>query len=82
MMDFLGTMPGPDFLKAYFVWFFVVWSGVMILRRCGYDSPLTTLGGLALFEGLGILRFIAGTEHGMHRWGFLFLMMFVGALFL
>ncbi len=81
MIELLGTMTGSEFLTAYFVWFVVLWGGVKILRRCGYDSALTTLGGLALFEGLGVLRFVIGSGQGMQRWGFLFLMMVVGALF-
>lgn len=80
-MDFLSTVPGPVFLLIYLLWFFLVWATVLVLRQTGYDTKLTTIGGLVLFEGLGLVRFVLGSSHGMHNWTGLFIMMGVGALF-
>src|SRR5262245_12946992 len=75
---FLYTMPGPDFLLLYLVWFLVLWVTVLLVRHAGFDTPLTTIGGLLAFEGLGAARYFVGSAHGMHKWTFLFLMMIVG----
>jgi hypothetical protein len=77
----LETLRGPEFLVVYAVWFFVCWSGLLFLRSCGLDRPLTTILALALFEALGLARFLIGSAMGLHRWTFLFLMMGIGALF-
>jgi uncharacterized membrane protein YgcG len=80
-MSFLHTMTGPDFLGLYFVWFLITWIGMLLVRHRVCDNWLTTLTGLALFEGLGVARYFVGTAHGMEKWDFMFIMMFVGALF-
>lgn len=81
MMEMLGTLRGPEFLILFFGWFVVTRLGVGLCRSAGWDSPLVTLGGIALFEALGVLRFLAEIEHGMHRWGFLAAMMVLGPIF-
>lgn len=78
MMEYLGTMAGPDFLVLFAVWFVFTYGGVLVCRSAGWDTPMVTIVGLALFEGLGALRFIAGTQHGLQRWGILIGMMILG----
>jgi hypothetical protein len=80
-MNFLETMRGPEFLALYFVWFILTWGCMLLVRHKVVDCIWTSLGGLALFEGLGVTRYIVGEAHGMHKWDFLFAMMFIGALF-
>ncbi len=77
----LETLRGPEFLLVYGFWFLACWSGLLFLRSCGLDRPLTTVLVLASFEALGVARFLVGSAAGMHRWTFLFLMMGIGALF-
>ncbi|MDB6108673.1 MAG: hypothetical protein JWR69_423 [Pedosphaera sp.] len=84
MVGFLGlfqTLSGPDFLVFYGVWLLTLWVAVLILRAKGFDMPVTTLGGWALFEGVGLLRYMIGSAQGMNRWGFMMIMMAVGTLF-
>ena len=78
---FLHQLKGPDFLLLYFLWFLFLWVAVLMIRRFALDSPLTTLAGLLLFEGLGVARFVAGSSHGMHKWDIQILMMAVAPLF-
>jgi len=78
---FLYTLSGPSFLVIYFCWFLLVWLGVLFLRKRGYDTPFTTMLGLALYEGLGGVRYIVGSAHGLQKWGFLVCMMLLGSLF-
>jgi len=80
-MNFLQTMPGPTFLGLYFGWFILTWGCMLLVRHKVIDCAWTTLGGLVLFEGLGVTRYIIGEAHEMHKWGFLFAMMMIGALF-
>lgn len=77
----LETLRGPEFLLVYGFWFLACWSGLLFLRSCGFDRPLTTVLVLSAFEALGIARFLIGSAAGLHRWTFLFLMMGIGALF-
>lgn len=79
-MEFLGTMSGPDFLVLFLVWFAFTYGAVLVCRAGGMDSPMLTLGGIALFEALAVVRFIAGIQHGMHRWNIMFIMMIVGGI--
>lgn len=79
-MNFLETMKGPEFLALYLGWFVFVFCCVLVARKCGADSPITTSIGLILFEGLGVARLIIGSAHGMHKFEILFVMMFVGAI--
>src|SRR5690242_702365 len=81
LFDFFHTMKGEDFLLLYAVWLLVLWAGVLLLRFGGKDHPVTTLTGWALFEGMGGLRYLIGSAHGMQRWEFLVLMMIFGSLF-
>ena len=80
-MSFLHTMPGPDFLALYVFWFLFTWIGMLIFRHKVLDSPITTITGFGLFEGLGVARYIVGSEYGMHNWDHLIAMMVVGAVF-
>jgi hypothetical protein len=79
-MNFLYTMTGPSFLGLYCIWFLVTWIGTLFVRRVS-DTVLTSLGGLALYEGLGLVRYFVGKSHGLEKWNNLFLMMIIGALF-
>jgi uncharacterized membrane protein YgcG len=78
--DFLHTMRGPDFLLLYFIWFIVTFGTVLLFRWRGKDTPLVTLGGLACYELLGLVRIIVGSMHGMQKWDFLILMMVIGGV--
>jgi hypothetical protein len=80
ILAFFGTMQGPDFLGLYLGWFFLTRLTVMFLRHFGHDTTATTLIGLVCYELLAVARIIAGTAHGLHRWGFLIAMMVVGGL--
>jgi len=80
-LNFLYTMKGPDFLVIYLGWFFALFTGVVILRALGFGNWRTTLGGLFLYEGLGIARYIAASSMGMHKFEFLFMGMFFGMFF-
>src|ERR1700722_12544318 len=80
LFDFFHTMPGEDFLVLYAVWLLVTWVMVLVLRAKDFDTPITTISGLVLFEGVGVLRYLIGSAHGMHRWGFMAAMM-VGGIF-
>src|SRR5262249_48792559 len=77
---FLQSMKGPDFLFLYAVWFVITFGSVLLLRWRGYDNTLVTLTGLGLFAGLGLARYLVGSFYGMHKWSFLFLVMFIRAL--
>jgi hypothetical protein len=78
---FLYAMDGPHFLMLYLVWFLVLWVGVLVLRSKNFDSPLTTVGGLALYEGLGVARYLLGSAHGLQKWDYLIAMMGFGFFF-
>lgn len=80
LLAFLHTMRGPDFLLLFAVWFVVTFCGVLLFRWGGHDTPINTLSGFLAYELLGAVRIIDGSAHGMHRWGFLILMMIVGGL--
>ena len=80
-MSFLHTMAGPDFLGLYLVWFLFTWLSMLTVRHKLLDSPITTVTGLGLFEGLGVARYVVGNQYGMHKWDYLIGMMLVGALF-
>jgi hypothetical protein len=80
-MNFLETMRGPAFLGLYFGWFILTWGGMLLVRHKVADSVWTSLGGLVLFESVGVTRYLVGEAHGLHKWGFLFAMMIIGALF-
>jgi len=81
MKHFLETVRGPEFLVLFGGWFLLCWSALLVLRRTGRDHPLTTVIMLALFESLGVARYVVGSAAGLHRWMFLSLMMVIGALF-
>ena len=82
LFDFLHTMPGEDFLLLCVVWLLVIWLMVLFLRAKDFDTPITTAAGLILFEGLGLARLVVGSAYGMHRWGFMIVMMIGGSFFL
>ncbi len=82
LLELFSMMNGPEFLMLYAMWFFLVFIMTNTLRHKGFDSALTTVGCLVLFEGLGIARIIVGSQHDLHRWGFLVLMMLVGGVLL
>ena len=77
---FLHTMRGPDFLLLFGIWFIVTFGCVLLFRWRGQDTPFTTLTGLLCFEALGAARIMDGAAHGLHKWGFLILMMIVGGI--
>jgi hypothetical protein len=78
--QFLGTMKGPEFLVLFFVWFLLLFGGVLLLRWWGFDTPLTTLTGFVLFEALGVARFVIGSANGMQNWGIMAFMMILGGI--
>jgi hypothetical protein len=78
--DFLRTMKGDEFLVLFFVWFFLLFWAVHLLRRLGYDTPLTTVTVFVLFEGLGVARFLIGSAEGMQNWNVMFFMMVLGGI--
>jgi hypothetical protein len=80
LSEFLQTLPGPEFLAVYLVWFGLTFGTVLALRAKGYDNALTTLGGLALFLGLGVVRIAVGSAHGLESWNYLILMMALGTV--
>src|SRR6185312_9203291 len=80
IFDFLHTMSGEDFLGLYVVWFLITWISVFILRIKGFDTPITTIVGLVLFEALGVIRFVVGSAYGMHKWDYMIAMMIAGGL--
>lgn len=80
LLDNIGVLEGPEFLAFYVAWFFLIWIGVCALRRLGFDHPLTTLAGLTLYEGAGVIRVVVGLEAGMENFGFLIFLMFLGAI--
>jgi uncharacterized membrane protein YgcG len=78
VFSFMHTMRGPEFLVFYGIWFFIVFVAVWIARKCDRDTPLITVAGLCAFELPGIVRIIIGSQHGMHRWWFLVILMILG----
>ncbi|HEY5704112.1 MAG TPA: hypothetical protein VIS96_00895 [Terrimicrobiaceae bacterium] len=80
IFDFLGTMKGPEFVALYVVWFLLLFGAVLLLRRWGFDTRVTTLTGFVLFEGLGVARYLIGSANGMQNWGFMAPMMIVGGV--
>src|SRR5579862_9459788 len=82
LFGILEFIKGPEFLAIYGAWWLIVFIGVLLLRRKGYEHGVTAAWGLAMFLGVGLFRIVDGESHGMHRWGFLVLMMFVGAVLL
>jgi uncharacterized membrane protein YgcG len=78
--DFLRTMTGPEFLVLFLVWFLLLFGAVLLLRRWGFDTPLTTFTGFALFESLGLARFVIGSTNDMHNWEYLLIMMPLGGV--
>jgi hypothetical protein len=80
MFDFLHTMKGPDFLWLFVGWFVAVRLTVAGLRAGGFDTAATTFLGLLCFEALGFARIVVGSSHGLHKWEFLYLLMFVGGV--
>ena len=80
LFRFLHTLRGPDFLLLFWVWFLVTFCSVLLWRWRVADSPLVSLIGLLGFEALGVARMIDGSAHGLHKWGFLILMMVAGGI--
>jgi hypothetical protein len=80
LFDLLHEMRGPDFLVLYAVWFALTFGTVLILRAKGHDDALTNAGGWLLFLGLGVARIIVGSQHGLHKWGYLIAMMGIGSI--
>jgi hypothetical protein len=70
----LGTLKGPLFALSYlFLLMFLLFATVTV--RMATESSVPTWIGLLIFESVGAARYFAGTEHGMHRWGFTTIMM-------
>jgi uncharacterized membrane protein YgcG len=80
VFDFLQNMPGEEFLVFYGLWLLALWVTVLILRSKGLDTALLTVSAIASFEIPGIIRYFVGSAHGMHKWGFMFIMMVAGTL--
>jgi uncharacterized membrane protein YgcG len=80
IFDFLGTMKGPEFLVLFFVWFLLLFGAVLLLRRWGFDTPVTTLTGFVLFEALGVARYLIGSASGMRKWEIMVFMMILGGI--
>ena len=79
-IHWLRVMEGPEFLVVFSVWFLLTWVLVLVLRQHGFDTPLLNVGGFALFEALGIARYVLSEPAGMEDWGFMVLMMLFGGL--
>lgn len=73
-------MSGPEFLIFYMLWFLLVFVVVLFLRYLGYDKPIITISGLALFLGVGVARWVLGSSEGLHKWFGLAAMMFFGTI--
>lgn len=78
----IQPMRGPDFLVFYVLLFIGIWIGVVVLRKMTNDNQHITLLGLALFELVGVVRFIDGTAAGMHKFGAMFIIMIIGGVLL
>ncbi|MSU36083.1 MAG: hypothetical protein EXS36_13470 [Pedosphaera sp.] len=80
VFSFLHTLNGPEFLGLFAAWFALTFVTVLILRKLGRDTPLTSIIGLSCFELLGMLGIIIGSAHGLHTWEYLILMMVLGGV--
>jgi hypothetical protein len=76
--DFFRTMMGPDFLVLYAGWLVLVLFMVVLLRNTGHDTWFTSLGGLFMYEVPGAIRILVASQAGMHKFGFLIVMMIAG----
>lgn len=74
------SLRGPDFLTLYF-WFGVFCLGGVIVARF---TSCSTLAGLVVvvlaYELVGLARYQYGISHGMHRFGIMTTMMWMGPL--
>lgn len=74
------SLRGPDFLTLYF-WFGVVCLGGVIVARLTSCSTLAGLVVIVLaYELVGLARYQYGISHGMHRFGTMTTMMWMGPL--
>ncbi len=73
---------GPGFLVYYSVFFLFLWAAVIFIRNYLDDHPHVTLIGLAIFEGIGIIRYFDASAVGMKNFGMLLMMMVIGGLLL
>jgi hypothetical protein len=80
LFDSFQNMPGEEFLVFYGLWLLALRVTVLILRSKGFDTALVTMSGIGAFLVPGMLRYMVGSAHGMHRWGFMFIMMVVGTI--
>jgi hypothetical protein len=80
--SFIAPYGGPEFLTFYFFLFMAVWLSLVAIRKIWEDSAHVTLIALFIFEGVGLIRYIDASAAGMHKFGYMFMMMAVGAVLL
>lgn len=74
---FASELKGPEFI----VYYIVLLLGLLLFRFFLTDE-LARLAPVALFEGVGLWRWVDASAKGMHRFGFLFALMLIGGLLL
>jgi hypothetical protein len=70
---FASDLKGPEFLGYYFVLLVA-----LLLSKSIFEDDLSRFAPFVLFETVGLWRYVEGSLHGMHRFGYLFGLMLVG----
>ena len=75
-------LDGMTFLRVYAVFGFLCVVLASFLPRWKFPTFITGLLPLLAFEATGLIRLWYGSSHGMHRFGFLKVLMFIAPAFL
>lgn len=76
------TLKGPSFLLLYGAVFVITWLATLLIRRTRGDAWSVSFLACLFFLGIGLARFVLGLQAGMHKFGFLWVMMGVGSFLL
>ncbi len=77
---FFEGMKGPEFLVFYGFFAVLVLIAATTLRHTWRDTWSISIVAFLMFEGTGVIRYIVGSRAGMHKWGFMFIMMVLGGV--
>lgn len=77
---YMALLKGPGFLGFYLIVFIVIMVILIAMRSLWEDSAHVSIIALLIFESIGLVRFIDASAAGMHKFGFMFIMMGVGGV--
>jgi hypothetical protein len=80
--SYVAPLDGPAFLVFYLLLFVGIWVALTIMRKLWEDSVHVTMVALLAFEAVGLNRYLDASAAGMHKFGFMFIMMTIGAVLL